>query len=147
MRSLFKIEQFEEVLQKMAHELPRFRKVRTEEVTLTFSYTNDGTPRRIGVQYHKRTGRIHCWRCDKTFTVKEFEEHIKQKHDGDDYYGRVEVDYWGFTIEAKNYLTSAHATKISVGSEEIKKKIEAWIEENMGSIKPEPRFQLSQVTK
>ena len=54
LRSEFTIEQFEEVLQKLAHKLPKFNKVRTDTLEITFSYDEDDKPRRISVHIHEK---------------------------------------------------------------------------------------------
>jgi len=146
LRNEYTIEQFEEALQKLAHTFPKFKKVATEDITITFHYTDDGKPRRITIQHHKRTGRIHCWRCNKTFTAEEAAKHVKEKHNGETYYLDSETEWWSFSIEAKLYMDSDHATKINyTGYKEDKQRIERWLKELMGNIKPKPRFSLKQV--
>ncbi|HKZ93700.1 MAG TPA: hypothetical protein VJ249_03850 [Candidatus Bathyarchaeia archaeon] len=115
LRSEFSIDQFEAGLQKLAHELPRFRKMSTEDMTLNFYY-DDGKPRRISVQIHRPTGKQGRW--------------------------GPEIEYWGFSIEFKPYLDSHHQTKITFASPEDKGRIETWLMEIMASEKPKPRFTL-----
>jgi len=50
MRSPYQIEQFEAALQKLAHEIPKFHRISSEEITLNFYYDDQGRPRRIAVQ-------------------------------------------------------------------------------------------------
>jgi len=119
LRSGFNIEQFERVLQKLAHELPRFHRVSTDDMTINFYYNEDGSPRRISVQVHKRTGKKDKW-------------------------GNWETEWWSFTIEAKLYTTSNDATKISYGCKEEEEKATKFIEKIMASEKVTPRFTLSQ---
>jgi len=119
MRSGFKIEQFERVLQKLAHEFPRFHRVTTDDVTLVFSYHDDGSPRRLSVQVHKRTGKKDKW-------------------------GNPEIEWWSFSVEPKLYMTSEDATKIAYGYKEEEEKITKFIEKIMASEKVIPRFTLSQ---
>jgi hypothetical protein len=119
MRSKLNIEQFEKVLQKLAHEFPNFHQVKTDEMTLDFSYDEGGKPRRLSVHYHRRTGRKDRW-------------------------GYPETEYWSFTVEPKLYTTSNDATKISFGYKEAEEKIREFIEKTMTSEKPIPRFTLSQ---
>jgi len=119
MRSKFNIEQFEEILQKMAHSFPKFRQVRTDDVTINFYYTEDNKPKRISVQFHRRTRKI-------------------------DRFGYPETEWWSFTIEQKLYTTSADATKISYGYKEVEEQVRKFIEKVMVSEKPVPRFTLSQ---
>ena len=124
-RSMFNIAQFEAKLQKMAHKFPKFKQVRTDDLTLIFYYTEDGKPRKVVVLLNKKTG-------------KKLGEGTAWEHD--------EVKYWRFTIEAKIYLNSNHATKISFTYKENDEKIKKWLEEIMGSEKPVPRFTLSKYT-
>jgi len=119
-RSKFTVEQFERVLQKLAHEFPRFHNVSTDDYDLTFYYDDDGKPRRISVQFHKRTGKKDRW-------------------------GYPEVEYWSFSIEPKLYTTSDDITKITYGYEEKEEKIRKFIEEIMKGQEIIPRFTLSQV--
>lgn len=123
-RSMFNIAQFEAALQKMAHEFPNFKEVRTEEMTINFSY-RDGKPHKVSVQLRKKTG-------------KKLNEGTDWEHD--------EVEYLGFSIEAKNYLNSNHATKISFAYKEKEKKIMEFLTKLMGSEKPVPRFALFKYT-
>jgi len=116
MRSTFSIGQFERVLQKLAHEIPRFHRVATTDMTLAFSYDDDGKPRRISVQIHKPTGKQGRW--------------------------GPEIEYWSFTIEPKLYTTSEDSTKISHSHKED--EVRKFIEKIMASEKPIPRFTLSQ---
>lgn len=118
LRSAYNIEQLYEVLQKLAHGLPTFHKVATEDITMSFYCDEKGKPRRITVQHHKKTGKKDRW-------------------------GNDEVEWWSFTLEHKLYTTSSHAIKIDYGgSEEDKQRIEAYLKEIMGSVKPVPRFSL-----
>jgi len=117
-RSKFSIGQFERVLQKLAHEISRFHRVATSDMTLAFSYDDDGKPRRISVQIHKPTGKQGRW--------------------------GPEIEYWSFTIEPKLYTTSEDSTKISYGYKEAEEKIKKLIEKIMASEKTIPRFTLSQ---
>jgi len=117
-RSKFNIDQFEKVLQKLAHELPKFRQVRTDDMTLNFYYDENDRPRRVTVQIHKPTGKQSKW--------------------------GPEIEYWSFTIESKLYTTSEDSTKISCGYKEEGEKIRKFIEKIMVSEKPIPRFTLSQ---
>lgn len=125
MRSAFTIEQFEEALQKLAHKFPRFKTVRTEDITIVFRYDEEDKPYRIRVQFHKRTGRKDKW-------------------------GYEDREYWGFTVERKVYATSSHSTKISFGGsgtmqgqpDPDKEKIQKWLEKVMSGEKVIPRFTL-----
>jgi len=119
-RSLFKIEQYEKRLQEYAHQIPKFSNVtgkisEKEKVTIDFVYTDSGL-KRIRMTVESRTGRIQKW--------------------GNNVW--EETDYWGFTIEPKDYMDSPHATRIS---NEDEKSLE-WLNKLMEGIEPEPRFQL-----
>jgi len=118
LRSKFNIDQFERVLQKMAHEFPNFQRVTTDDATLNFYYDEDGQPHRIAIQFHTKTGKMTKW--------------------------GPEIEYWSFTIEPKLYTTSDDATKIIFGYKEEEEKIKKFIEKIMASEKPTPRFALSQ---
>jgi hypothetical protein len=115
LRSEFSIEQFEAGLQKLAHELPKFRKVSTEDLTLSFYYDDD-RPRRISVQVHRKTGKQGRW--------------------------GPEIEYWSFSIELKLYLDSHHQTKMTFASPEDRGRIEEWLNNIMGPEEPKPRFTL-----
>ena len=133
-RSQFNIEQFETVLQKIAHTIalnavknlkqgdvriiirgPRFDTVATSKVKIRFYATH--------ISYYKEPTRNY-------------------------------KDWWGFDVEEKLYLTSNHCTKISFYTsddeekESREKKITKFIEKIMAkaSIKPIPRFSLSKHT-
>jgi len=131
-RSEFNIEQFEEVLRKLAHEIaldavknlnqgdvriqiygPRFSIVETGKVQIRF-YANH-------ISYYEQPTRNRA-------------------------YG------WGFDVEDKLYLTSSHSTKISFYApesreKEFSEKITVFIDKIMAeaSIKPVPRFKLADV--
>ena len=119
MRNEFSVEQFEEVLQKFAHEQPKFRGISTEDFTINFSYRDDGTPSRIRVQIHKRLP-------------------------GKDRFGQPKMEYFSFGIEPKLYMDSHHITKLDVYSTETIPKVKEFIEKMMAGIKPVPRFKLAQ---
>ena len=129
-RSHFNFEQFEEVLQKLAHEIaldavknlnrgdvrivihgPRFSVVKTNKVNVRF--------------YAKHIG---------------YSEEPTRNYE----------DWWGFDVEEKFYLTSNHSTKISFYAPEGKEKeaaekITEFVDKLMAeaSIKPIPRFTLA----
>jgi hypothetical protein len=121
-RCEFTIEQFEEAFQKFAHEIRKFRKVSSGDVTLVFHYDEEEKPRKITVQVHKKTGKQTEW--------------------------GPEVDWWGFTIERKLYSNSPHSTKIDYGPyPSVEAKVKQFIEEIMDGVKPEPRFSLTKHAK
>lgn len=62
-RSEYSVEQFETVLQKFAHTIPRFTRVSTDDMTLAFYYAENGRPRRIRVEFH---GQGRYW----SFTIE-----------------------------------------------------------------------------
>ena len=49
---MFTISQFETVLQKLAHDLPKFTRVSTDQLTIRFSYNEKGKPRSITIELH-----------------------------------------------------------------------------------------------
>jgi len=118
LRSEFTIDQFEQVLQKFAHEQLRFLRVRTEEVEISFYYNEEGVPRRIRVGQFKRTGK-----------------------------GEYDYDYYGFTVEPKAYDTSSHSTKVTFDNETDRERIQNFIDKIMQGQKATPRFQLDQYSK
>ena len=114
LRSEFSIEQFEVALQKLAHALPKFHKVTTEDMEIYFYYDERGKRiRRIHVGMTKKTGR-------KTW----------------------EREYFGFTIEPKAYTDSPDNTRISFNYKGEEEKILQWLKELMGFETPTPRFSL-----
>ena len=119
-RNEFTVAQFEAVLQKIAHEQPRFRGVSTEDFTINFSYHEDGSPSRIRIQIHKRLP-------------------------GKDRWDNPKIEYFSFGIEPKLYMSSNHITKIDVSYEESIPKVKEFIEKLMFSQKPQPRFKLAQI--
>lgn len=116
-RSEFSIEQFEAALQKFAHEQPKFTRISTDDYTITFSYGQNGEPRRMRVEIHRKTGKKTRW--------------------GDD-----EGTYMSFAIEPKTYLDSGHITKICDFLKEKEPKVKEFLEKIMGPTKPIPQFTL-----
>jgi len=122
-RSLFSFDQFEEVLQKLAH-----------KIALDAVKTLQGDVRIVihGSRfYFVETGKVN---------IHFYGNHIS--------YG--EWNWARFEVEEKVYLTSHHSTKISFyapeGEEsEMAEKITAFIDKIMteASMKPIPRFNLS----
>jgi len=122
-RSEYTIEQFEEAFQKLAHSIPKFQKVRCDDFTIIFHYDGKGKPRRITVTIHKRTGRKNKW-------------------------GDEEIEWWSFAVEKKEYMDSPHSTKIDYGPyDEVKGKVEEFIEKLMEGVKPKSRFSLKQFAR
>ena len=116
-RSQHRIEQFAQVLQERAHKFPKFKGVRTDDMTIDWYYDERGKPYRVTVKFHKRTGKKTIW-------------------------GAEEIDYWGFTVEPKNYIDSNHVTKISTANDENKDKIEAYVQELTKEEPIIPRYSL-----
>ena len=57
LRSQFSIEQFEAALQKLAHGIPRFTGVQSEDMTIRFHYSERGhLPTRVRVELHRKRG-------------------------------------------------------------------------------------------
>jgi hypothetical protein len=130
LRSHFNFEQFQKVLQKIAHETA-FEAVKS---------LNQGDVRIV----------IHGSRLDTVETDKakiRFNvSHISYSEEPTRNY----EDWWGFDVEEKVYLTSDHCTKISYYAPEGKEKeaaekITGFIDKIMAeaSIKPIPRFSLA----
>jgi len=116
LRSEFSLEQFEKALQELAHRIPKFKKVVSDEATIDFRQDENGKPKKIHV------------------------------------YIRLKGDYLTFSIEPKQYLDSHHITKISFDYygddvEKEKARINQWLENLMKSIKPIPRFKLSDAVR
>ena len=129
-RSHFSFEQFEEVLQKLAH------KKAIDAVT----NLNQGNVRIV----------IHGNRFSRFDVVDKLEIRFYAKHASYFEYGRTYEDWWGFDVEEKLYLTSNHCTKISFYAPEGKekeriKKITKFIDEIMAGVKTVPRFSLTQL--
>jgi hypothetical protein len=131
LRSLFSFEQFEEVLQKLAHDIA------------IDAITNLQGDIRIVVY----DGRLSTVETNKRL-IRFFARHIAYtEHDGH----RWEHS-WGFDVEDKLYLTSNDCTKISYYAPEGKdketaEKITRFIDKIMAeaSIKPVPRFALAKI--
>jgi len=132
MRSLFSFEQFEEVLQKLAHEIA------TEALM---------APLRGDVRIIIYGGRLSTVETNKHL-IRFFARHIAYtEHDGHSW-----EHSWGFDVEDKLYLTSDDCTKISYYAPEGKEKetiekITRFIDKIMAeaSIKPVPRFTLAKI--
>lgn len=130
-RSEYSIEQFEEVLQRLAH------KTAVDAVT----NLNRGDVR---IRIHgPRLTHVET----SNYTFRFYASHMSYSvHPGGSY-----KHWWSFDVEEKEYLTSNHRTKISFEasggeeSEEDEKRIKAFIEGLMAeaSMKPIPRFKLS----
>ena len=149
-RSHYNLEQFEKVLQKLAHEIA------VDAVTnLNNAYANitiHGS-RLTHVETGKVVHRKSQWGSEyewdervPTHKFRFFAKHMSYYvlDDEDD------EDGWGFDVEEKKYLTSNHSTKISIDAteekrEQVEKKITELIDRLMAeaSIKPIPRFTLS----
>jgi len=127
-RSLYSLEQFEEVLQKLAH------KVAVDAV----ENMSQGNVRII----------IHGPRLSivdtSKYQIRFYPKRISYLSMGQNYEA-----WWGFEVEAKPYLTSNHSSKISFAREEKRKKVTEFIDKIMAdaSIKPIPRFKLSNYSK
>ena len=115
LRSQYSIEQFEKAFQKFAHEQPRFTRISTDDYTISFSYDEDGEPRRVSVQIHKKTGRKTDW---------------------------GEREWLSFAIVPKNYIDSNHISKIELACRENEAKVSVFLQKIMAPVKPIPRFEL-----
>jgi hypothetical protein len=133
MRSLFSFDQFEQVLQKLAHTIA------IEAIT---NLRGD-----IRIVVHG--GRLSQVETDK-HSISFYAKHASYFERP----GKKYEDWWGFDVEEKLYSTSDHSTKISFNAYEGKEKetaekITDFIEKLMSeaSIKPVPRFSLTEHTQ
>jgi len=130
-RSLFSFEQFEAVLQKIAHDIA------------IKAVTNPKGNMRITT---KSNGKFDTVETNE-FTIRFYTKHISY-NEGSWWKGIK----WGFDVEDKIYLTSNHRTKISYYVPEgktkatMEKKVLEAIDKMMAAEKPEPRFKLSDVS-
>ena len=132
LRSLFNFEQFEGVLQKLAHEIAM------EAIT---NLQGD-----IRIDVHG--GRLSTVETSKHL-IRFYATHLSySEHE----HGHSWEHSWGFDVEDKLYLTSNDCTKISFyapeGKEkEVVEKITQFIDKIMAeaSIKPVPRFALAKL--
>lgn len=129
-RSHFSFEQFEEVLQKLAH----------KKAIDAITNLNQGNVRIV----------INGNRFSRFDVIDKLEIHFYVKHVSYFEYDRTYEDWWGFDVEEKLYLTSNHCTKISFYAPEGKekeriKKITKFIDEIMAGVKTVPRFSLTQL--
>jgi len=144
-KSKYNIEQFDKVLQKLAH------KIAVDAVTnLNNGYANikiSGT-RFTQVETGKMVSQKSEWGSWNT----DVSDHMFRFYANHVSYSvnPVNEDEWGFDVAEKNYLTSNHCTKISFyatdeNRKKIEKRITAFIDKLMAeaSIKPVPRFKLS----
>lgn len=92
LRSEYLIEQFEAVLQRMAHEIPKFQRVEAEDVSMEFQYDVEGKLEKIHVYFRQKTGG-----------------------------GYWDWESWSLTITPKNY-ESGHVAKIEFSGDEQKVK-------------------------
>jgi len=129
-RSLFSFEQFEQVLQKLAHTIA------IEAVT---NLRGD-----IRIVVH--SGQLSQVETDK-HSIYFYANHASYHERPSNKY----EDWWGFDVEEKLYTTSAHSTKISFNAyqgkeKETEEKITKFIEKLMAeaSIKAVPRFSLAE---
>jgi hypothetical protein len=130
-RSEFNFEQFETVLQKIAHDIA------------IKAVTNPKGRIRITTYSNGKLGIVET----DDFIIHFYASHISYS-EGSWSKGIA----WGFDVEEKLYSTSNHCTKISFyapeGKEkEVAEKITEFIDKIMAasSIKPVPRFSLSQL--
>jgi hypothetical protein len=130
LRSHFNFQQFEEVLQKLAHEiaLEAVKNLNQEDVNIII-----------------RGRRFSLVATDKA-NIRFYANRIGYSEEPTRNY----EDWWGFDVEEKVYLTSDHCTKISYYAPEGKEKetaekIIGFIDKIMAeaSIKPIPRFSLA----
>jgi hypothetical protein len=128
LRSEYSIEQFEDALQRFAHNIPelipKFERVSVAgsntTIDLEFSHDMKGNISKI---------EVHYWKREKP-------------------------NEWGesliFTIEPKEYIDSPHITKIHYAGGNDKKyneKIMNWLKSLLGSEKPQVAFSLKDFSK
>ena len=136
LRSEYSFEQFEEVLQNLAH-----------RIALDAVESLDKGDVRI-VIHGPRFSRVETGKCSMNFYAKHASYYetptLKYK------------DWWGFDVEEKLYMTSNHRSKISFvegtdtsETEMKKKRIVEFMDELMAEagIKPVPRFSLTKYAK
>jgi len=130
MRSEFNFEQFEAVLQKIAHDIA-IKAVTNPKGRIRITTYSKG----IFDQVETDDFRIHFYASHITYSEGSWTKGVP----------------WGFDVEGKLYMTSNHSTKISFyapeGKEkEINEKIMKFIGKIMmdAGIKPVPRFSLKQ---
>jgi len=131
-RSLFSFEQFEGVLQKLAHEtaIEAVTKLDQGRIRIATFESNQFKE----VQAGNITFRFYLRHASYTVQSSKWE------------------DWWGFDVEEKLYLTSNHSTKISFyapeGKEkEVTEKITKFIDKIMADVKVVPRFSLGKYTR
>lgn len=133
-RSHFSFEQFEQVFQKMAHQIA------LDAVT---------TLKRGRVRIIIRANGAFSEVNTDQYWLKFYAQHASYEKKS-----KKHADHFGFDVERKIYLTSNHSTKISFYSPEeektgqTEKRIMEFIDKIMteASIKPAPRFTLSKYT-
>jgi hypothetical protein len=143
-RGKYSVAQFEEALQQMAHDLPKFTRVKTENWDIKFSYNDDGSARKVYVTFTQKTGKVKCgtYGCKKEFSsVEDWEKHAEAEHEGYTWFWEETVG-WGFNAEQKLYLNSDDVTKITYNGD--LEEITEWIEMLMSkaNVTPVPRFSL-----
>ena len=131
-KSYFNFQQFQKVLQKLAHEI----------ALDAVKSLNQGDVRIV----------IHGSRLDTVETdkakIRFYAKHASYSEEPTGNY----KDWWGFDVEERFYLTSDHCTKISFYApegkqKEVAEKITGFIDQIMAdaSIKPIPRFTLGNI--
>ena len=148
-RSKYSIEQFEEVLQKLAHEVAIDAVINLNKgyakVTISGSRFTHVEAGRV-VQQKSEWGGPDWESKTPDHLFRFYANRMSYFEDP------VDKDGWGFHIEKKEYLTSNHCTKISFYAAKGKRKqvedqVMAFIDGMMAeaSMKPVPRFKLSRV--
>ena len=129
-RNLFSFEQFEEVLQKIAHKIAMDAVTKLNQGNVRITISGD--------------------RFSRVDIVDKLELRFYAKHASYFEYGPKYEDWWGFDVEEKLYLTSNHRTKISFYTPEGKEKeriekITKFIDKLMAGVEVVPRFSLTQI--
>lgn len=130
-RSHFSFKQFEEALQKLAHEIAieAVKNLNQGKITIKTFASNQFSEVSVG----KETFRFYL-------------RHASYSSHND---RETWDNYWGFNVEEKLYLSSNHCTKISYYAgddsklaEKRTKKVMDFIDKLMEGVKPVPRFTL-----
>lgn len=160
-RSHFSFEQFEQVLQKLAHEEAieaatelqdvkltirsgRIREIETDNAHIRFfashmTYYVQGSPvKKIDERWRE------CPKCEYGWTTATHCPTCGEETQPT--YRTTYPDALGFDVEQKLYMTSNHRTKISLLGEDDKiERTKEFIDKIMADQEAKPRFTLSQV--
>jgi len=128
LRSEFSFEQFETVMQKLAH-----------EIALDNLKELKGDLRIVA--HGSRLSEV----ATDGISIRFYTHHLSYSRQGKDY-----SKWFGFDIEDKEYTTSSHRSKISLWASDEKsaeKQVTEFISQIMADVTPTPRFSLSALKK